>query len=128
MKKPPLHDGSGGSFSKFPTLLLRSRSRGSRSCARCRSATGTDLRLLVAGVAVERAGRSELAELVADHALRHEDGNELAAVVDGEGEADGVRGDRAAARPRLDDLLRLGCLSCSDLLGEMSVDESALFD
>jgi hypothetical protein len=28
---------------------------------------------------------------VADHALRHEDGDELAAVVDGEGETDGVR-------------------------------------
>ena len=62
----------------------RERRRGSAGAAR-------DLALLVAGVAVEGAGGGELAELVADHVLGHEHGDELAPVVDGEGEPDGVR-------------------------------------
>src|SRR5713101_484086 len=38
---------------------------------------GFDLGFFVARVAVEGAGRGELAELVADHVLGHEDGDEL---------------------------------------------------
>jgi hypothetical protein len=56
---------------------------------------------------VERARRRELAELVADHVLRHEYRHEFAAIVDREREADRFRRDRAPPRPGLDDFLRL---------------------
>ncbi len=46
---------------------------------------------LVAGVAAESAGGSELAELVTYHVLRHVDGDELVAVMHGEGVAYKVR-------------------------------------
>src|SRR5205823_1991219 len=87
-----------------------------------------DLALLVSRVAVERARRRELAELVPDHVLRDEHRNELAPVVHREGEPHGVRRDRAAARPGLDDLLALSSARRRDLLREMTVDESALLN
>ncbi len=68
-----------------------------RGCCRCRRRSATHLGLLVARVAVKRACRRELTELVPDHALRHEDGDELAAVVHRERETDGLRRDGAAA-------------------------------
>jgi hypothetical protein len=43
---------------------------------------------LAAGVAAERAGGSELAQLVADHVLGDIHGNMTAAVVDGDGVTD----------------------------------------
>src|SRR5205085_9963626 len=58
--------------------------------------------LLVRRVAVEGARRSELAELHPDHVLIDRHRHELAAVVDIEGQADELRQDRRAARPRLD--------------------------
>ena len=51
------------------------------------------LRRAVTGVPAEGAGRRELAELVTDHLLGHEDGHVLAAVVDGDGVADHLRED-----------------------------------
>src|SRR5690606_23500808 len=51
------------------------------------------LRLLVRAVTVVGPGRSELAELVADHVFRHADRDVLLAVVDAEGEADELRQD-----------------------------------
>ena len=63
------------------------------------------LRLLVGGVAVEGAGRRELAEFVADHVLGHQHRDEFVAVVDAEGEADELREDGRAPRPGLDDLV-----------------------
>src|SRR3712207_9410096 len=57
---------------------------------------------LRARVPLEGARRGELAELVADHVLRHVDGDVALAVVDGEGQADEVGRDGRAARPRLD--------------------------
>src|SRR5882672_2529465 len=86
-----------------------------------------DLAFPVAGVAVEGAGRRELAELVPHHVLRDEDRDELPAVVHGEGQADRIRSDRASPRPGLDDLLALSRRRRCDLLGEVTVDESALF-
>ena len=56
---------------------------------------------------MEGAGRRELAELVTDHVLGDEHGDELPAVVHGERQADRIRRDRASARPGLDDLLAL---------------------
>ena len=51
---------------------------------------------------LEGARRGELAELVADHVLRHVDGDVALAVVDGERQPDEVGRDGRAARPGLD--------------------------
>jgi len=56
-------------------------------------------------VAAEYARGRELAELVADHLFRDEDGHVLAAVVDGDRVADHVGHDRRTTRPGLGDLL-----------------------
>src|SRR3954452_21952659 len=53
----------------------------------------------------EGAGGCELAELVADHRLGHEDRDVLAAVVHGQRVAEHVGDDRRAARPGLDHVL-----------------------
>ena len=73
------------------------------------------LRLLVAGVAGEGAGRREFAELVADHVLVHLHRQELVAVIDAEGQADELRQDGRAARPDADDLVAAGCRAVSAL-------------
>ena len=54
------------------------------------------------------ARRRELAELVADHRLRHEHGHVLAAVVDGDRVADHLGEDRRGPRPGLDHGLGVG--------------------
>src|SRR5260221_8589279 len=69
---------------------------------RARSAFGLDigsasLRLLVRGVTVEGPRWREFTELVADHLLRHVDGDMLVAVVDAERQADELRQDGRAA-------------------------------
>ena len=56
------------------------------------------------GVALELARGRELAELVPDHVLGHVHGDELLAVVDGQGVAHHLGGDGRAAGPGLDDL------------------------
>src|SRR4051794_33780180 len=86
------------------------------------------LRLLVGGMAVEGAGRRELAELVADHVLGHQHRHELVAVVDAEGEADELREDGRAPGPRLDDLVAAAAARLFRLLEEVAVDERALPD
>src|SRR5262245_18592044 len=60
------------------------------------------LGLLVGAVTEIVSRRRELAELVTDHVLAHEHRRELLAVVNLEGEADELRHDGGAARPRLD--------------------------
>src|SRR5918998_5848001 len=84
------------------------------------------LRLLVRRVAVERAGRRELAELVTHHFLAHEDGNMLLTVVDPEREAHELREDRGAAAPDLDDLATARTPGSLRLLAEVAVDERTL--
>src|SRR5215831_9063233 len=61
--------------------------------------------LLRLSMRLEGAGKGELAEPVADHVLRHVDGDELPAVVHGQGVAHELRRDGGAARPRLQHLL-----------------------
>src|SRR4029077_5369556 len=55
--------------------------------------------LFLTAVGAERAGRRELAELVADHRLRDEDRDVFLAVVDGDRVADHLREDRRGPRP-----------------------------
>src|SRR5688500_11738407 len=84
------------------------------------------LRLLVRRVAVEGAGRRELAELVTHHFLAHVDGNVLLTVVDPEREAHKLREDRGAAAPDLDNLVAARGTGSLGLLEEVAVDERTL--
>src|SRR5258708_14902124 len=84
------------------------------------------LGLLVGGMAVEGAGRREFAELVADHVLGDQHRDELVAVIDAKGQADELREDRRASRPRLDDLVAPGSARLLGLFQEGAVDERPL--
>src|SRR5687768_15659848 len=81
------------------------------------------LRLLVGRVPVEGAGRRELAELVADHVLRHEDRDVLLAVVDAEGQPDELRQDRGAAAPDPDHLIAVRAARLLRLLQQVAVEK-----
>src|SRR3954468_9865477 len=87
------------------------------------------LLLPLAGVTVERTGVRELAELVADHLLGDEDRDELAAVVDGEGQSDHLGNDHRTARVRRDDAARgVRLFGCNGhLLVKIGVDEGTFF-
>src|SRR5467141_1527654 len=89
---------------------------------------GAGLGFLVAGVAVERAGGSELAQLVADHVLGHEHRDELAPVVYRERVPHQVGKDGRTARPRLHHLLLALPVHVLHLLDQVAVDERALLD
>ena len=84
--------------------------------------------LLVGGVSMVRASRSELTQLVPDHILRHVNRDELSPVVDGKGQAKEVWRNRGTPRPGLDDLIATDMLGLEDLLKQMVVDERSLFD
>src|SRR5689334_11410959 len=85
------------------------------------------LDLAVAGVALERAGRRKLAELVTDHVLADQHGHVLAAVVNGDRETDHFRHNHRAARPGLDRLAVVLGRRGLHLLREVQVDERTLF-
>src|SRR5262245_24916827 len=76
-------------------------------------------------VTLERAGQREFAELVPDHRLGHEDGHVLAPVVHRDGVAEHLGDDRRAARPGLDDVLRVLLVLDVHLLEQVVVDERA---
>src|SRR5215207_7020967 len=84
-------------------------------------------RRLAAAVALEHAGRGELAELVPDHVLLHEHLQELVAVVDLEGVAHELRDDRARARPGADGLLGPVLVQLLDLAVDLLVYEGTFF-
>ena len=69
---------------------------------------------------------SELAEAMANHVLRHEDGHEELAVVDMEGESHEVRRDHRAPRPGLDDALSSARRELIDLPLKARVDVGSL--
>lgn len=58
--------------------------------------------VLLSCVTAEDTGGGELAEFVADHVLRHIDGDKLVAIMHSDGEADEVGGDHGRAGPRFD--------------------------
>src|SRR5580704_15710700 len=90
--------------------------------AASRSRSGP-LRLLVRRMAVESAGRRKLAELVADHLLRHHHRDVLVAVVDAEGQPDELRQDRRATAPGLDHVMPARRPRGLRLLEQIPVDE-----
>src|SRR5256885_9069759 len=79
-------------------------------------------------MAMEGAGRRELAELHADHFLIDRHRHELAAVVDVEGQADELRQDRRAARPGLDRRALAIVLSGFRFLQQRQLDERTFPD
>src|SRR6185503_18953328 len=107
------------------TSLPLALATGRRCAGRCRGGHGGRL-LGLRRVAFERSRRCELAELVADHVLRHVDRDELLPVVHGHRVANHFGNDRGSARPGLDDLLLVGPVHRLDLLEERGIDERAL--
>src|SRR3712207_1130180 len=78
-------------------------------------------------VALERARRRELAELVPDHVLRDVDRKVALAIVDGKRQPDHLRRDRRAPRPGLDRRRPARALADAiDRLLHMIVNERAL--
>src|SRR4051794_94172 len=96
----------------------------SRRSAACLPISASS-RLLVAGMAVEGAGRRELAEFVADHVLGHQHRDEFVAVIDPERQPDELREDRRAPRPRPDNLVAPRTTRLFRLLQHIAVDERA---
>src|SRR5919199_2032580 len=82
--------------------------------------------LVVLLVPAERAGRGELAELVPDHRLGHEDRDVLAAVVHRDRVPEHVGDDRRAPRPGADDGLAAAVVLLVHLLEQVAVDERTL--
>ena len=80
------------------------------------------------GVAAERPGRCELAELVPDHLLGHEDGHVLAAVVDRDRVPDHLGEDRGRARPGADHPLLAGGVHGLDPAQQPVLDEGPFLD
>src|SRR5512133_40551 len=91
-----------------------------------RSCGPLHLHLAVAGMRAERPRWSELAELVTDHLLGHEDGDMLAAVVDRDRVPDHLGKDRRGAGPGADHVLRARGVHRLDAVEQALFDERAL--
>ena len=83
---------------------------------------------LAAGVAAERAGRHELAQLVTDHVLGDVHADVTAAVMHSEGVTDEGREDRRAAGPGLEDLFLAGFVQFIDSLEQLRSCEGAFLN
>src|SRR5437588_6168405 len=105
------------------SLSILSCARLPMFCSFRRPALDGSLRLPVGRMAVEGARRRELAELVADHFLRHQHRNVLLPVVDAERQADELRQDGRAAAPHLDHFVAPGRARGFGLLEKVAVDE-----
>jgi hypothetical protein len=79
-------------------------------------------------MAVERARRRELTELVADHFLGDDDRDVLLPVIDAEGQADELRQDGRAPRPDADHLVAAGRARGIRLLQQITVDKRTFPD
>lgn len=78
-------------------------------------------------VFLENSGRRKFAQLVTNHVLGHEDGDECFAVVHIESVANEVRRDGAAAGPGLDGFLCAGFVDPVDLVEELPLHKRAFF-
>src|SRR5580704_15121205 len=104
-----------------------SRCAAGRRCRRRRRRRGTRrtgaLGLAIRRMAVERARRRELAELVADHFLGDDHRDVLLPVIDPEGEPDELRQNGRAPRPDADHLVASRLSRGIRLLEQIAVDE-----
>src|SRR6516162_1007293 len=80
-------------------------------------------RPLVARMTVKSSGRRELAELVTDHVLGDQHGDEFVAIIDAESKSDELRKDRRSTRPRPDHLIASGPARFLSLLEKVTVDK-----
>src|SRR5574343_630035 len=96
------------------------------NCA-CLHGVSLLLGFFIAGVALERAGQRELAELVPDHLVGDVHRHVLLAVVHGNGQTDEVGQDHGAARPGLDRLLVLGGNGFLNLGQQVMVNKGTFF-
>src|SRR5271166_3000868 len=101
----------------------RGRGRRRRTFASRSPSTAGALGLPVRRVAIERAGRRELAELVTDHLLVDRDRDVLLPVVDAEGQPDELRQDGRTARPYANHLVASGRTRSIRLLQQITVDK-----
>src|SRR5262249_58627580 len=93
-----------------------------------RNGRARPLGLAVGGVAIEHAGRRELAELVADHFLGDHHRDVLLPIVDAERQSDELRQDRRAPAPDLDHLVPARRARGFRLLEQIAVDERTFPD
>src|SRR5262245_3962593 len=112
-------------------LRAAARRRGRCGCAGRRRGARAGrpsrrLRLAVGRVAVERARRGELPELVTDHFLGHQHRNVLLAVVDAECQPDELRQDGRAPAPDPDHFVATRRTRSLRLLEQITVDERTL--
>jgi hypothetical protein len=77
---------------------------------------------------LKEPGWSKLSQLVPNHVFRHEDRNELLAVMNGERVSDHVWNDRGPSRPGLNDLSIFILIHPLHFLEQMIVNECALTD
>src|SRR5262249_39448805 len=99
-----------------------------RSAARRGALAARALGFAVGRMAVERTGRRELAELVANHFLGDDHRHMLLAVVNAERQADELRQDGRAARPDADHLVASGRTRGIRLFQQIAVDKRTLPD
>ncbi len=78
-------------------------------------------------VTSKRPGRSEFAQLVADHFLRHEDFHVNLAVMDEKSVTDELGDDRTRPRPSLDGVFFIEFVQFLDLCIQLGVDERPFF-
>src|SRR5918993_5902259 len=83
--------------------------------------------LFIGRVALERAGQRKLAQLVADHVLVDVNGDVLFSIVHSDCQADELRQDRRATRPRLDRFLIARRCGRFHLGHQVAVYKRALF-
>src|SRR5262249_15652792 len=96
---------------------------GGRCRRSARNGRARPLGLAVGGVAIEHAGRRELAELVTDHFLGDHHRDVLLPIVDAERQSDELRQDRRAPAPDLDHLVPARRARGFRLLEQIAVDE-----
>ena len=83
---------------------------------------------VVAAVGDKLTSQGKLPELVADHVFRHEDGDEIATVVDQECVANKIRRDHRATRPGFDRTLAVGFVQFVDLSEKLLINERSFFE
>src|SRR5262245_59882566 len=86
---------------------------------------GRSLRLAIGRVAIERAGRRKLAELVTDHFLGHQHGQVLMPVIDAKRQSNELRQDGRAPAPDLDHIMPARRAGGLRLREPIAVDERA---
>src|SRR5580704_1297527 len=136
MRATAMASVSASARSRFFLLMTNplpaSRRAAGRRCrrgSRCRTRSGARrtgaFGLAVRRMAVERAGRRELTEFMADHFFGDDHRDVLLAVVDAEGQPNELRQDGRTPRPDADHLVAAGRARGVRLFQQIAVDKRA---